>query len=343
MLYRLLLALWLLSVTSGQAFAQTAPSGQLRVTAPIQATVFIDCEEAGPTPLTRYLPTGTYTVRVVADGFTPYVRRVSVANNQVAAVAATLLDGGNTLEFCVEPVGGQLTLNGDDAGYVPSRLDVQEGSYEYKVVKEGYEPLVGQVSVTSGGNPLIKGEMVKATGRFVVTSSPEGADVYLDGTLMGTTPLEFDGVAPGVHKVALMRAGSGLVVREVDTRDGSAGEVSVRLKDNATRITIKAKGETITLDGIVLGTDKASLDAARGKYTLQAGQVSADITVKSASAQTWVVSDGEVVELPPLTRRPVFWAATGGGAAVAAAATTTAIVLTRPEPQPDGDIVVQMP
>ncbi len=343
MLYRLLLALCALLISSGPAFAQTGPSGQLRVTAPIQATVFIDCEEAGPTPMTRYLPTGTYTVRVVADGFTPYVRRVSVANNQVAAVSATLLDGGNTLEFCVEPVGGQLTLNGEDGGYVPSRLDVAPGNYEYKVVKEGYEPLTGQISVENGGNPLISGEMVKATGRFSVTSNPEGAEVYLDGELMGKTPLDFDGVAPGVHKVALMSPGKGLVVREVDTTDGRVGEVSVRLKDDATRITIKAKGETILLDGIELGPDKASLDAARGKYSLQAGDFTEDISVKSGPAQTWVLSDGELVELPPLTRRPVFWAATGGGAAAAVAVTTVAIIASRPEPQPDGDIVVQMP
>lgn len=342
MLYRLLLALCLSLFVSGQALAQTGPSGQLRITAPIDATVFIDCEEIGATPVTRYVPTGTYNVRVVADGFAPFVRRVNVVNNQVASINATLVQGGNTLEFCTQPNGGKLSINGKDAGYVPTRLDLAPGSYDYKVVKEGYEPLVGKVTIPHGGNPLVSGEMVESTGRFVVTSTPEGADIYLNGTKMGVTPLEFDGVDPGVHTVALMKPGSGMVVREIDTTDGSVGEVSARLKDG-TRITIKAKGENITLDGVDLGPDKAKLEAARGNYALKAGDVEQELEVGSGPAQSWVIKDGELKELPPMTRRPTFWAATGGGAAAAIVATTVMVIAAQPETQPDGDIVVTMP
>lgn len=342
MLYRLLLILGLMLLAPVEALAQSGPSGQLRVTAPIQATVYVDCEEIGPTPITRYVPTGTYTVRVVADGFAPFVRRVNVVNNQVASVSATLVQGGNTLEFCVEPNGGKLEINGQDAGYVPTRLDLSPGTYDYKVVKEGYEPLTGKVTIPNGGNPLINDAMTEATGRFVVESNPKGADVYLNGEKMGVTPLEFDGVEAGVHKVALIKPGAGMVVREVDTRDGSVGEVSARLKDG-TKVTIKAKGESIVLDGVDLGPDNAKLEASRGKYALEAGDINETIEVKNGPAQTWVVKDGELTELPPLTRRPAFWGAAGAIAVPAIAVTTVAIIVSRPEPQPDGDIVVTMP
>ena len=156
-------------------------------------------------------------------------------------------------------------------------------------------------------------------------------------------PLEIDGIEPGMHKVGLMLAGHGLLVRVVDTSDGSVGDVSARLNKGGTRTTIKAKGETIYLDGIDLGPDKARLVASRGSYTVKAGDMSGTISVKSGSAQTWVVENGELTELPALTQRPAFWVATGGGAAAAVAATVVAIVVTRPEPQPDGDIVVTMP
>ena len=71
----------------------------------------------------------------------------------------TFMEYTNTLEFCVDPTGGKLEINGQDAGYVPTRLDLSPGTYDYKVVKEGYEPLTGKVTIPNGGNPLINGSM----------------------------------------------------------------------------------------------------------------------------------------------------------------------------------------
>jgi hypothetical protein len=46
-----------------------------------------------------------------------------------------------------------------------------------------------------------------ATGRLVVTTQPEGAQVFVDGRLSGTTPVTIENVAPGVRQVLVRRAG----------------------------------------------------------------------------------------------------------------------------------------
>ncbi|HXX55773.1 MAG TPA: PEGA domain-containing protein [Methanoregula sp.] len=48
---------------------------------------------------------------------------------------------------------------------------------------------------------------VPETGTINVTSSPEGADVYLDGAMVGSTPGDFPGIAPGTHAVVLQKSG----------------------------------------------------------------------------------------------------------------------------------------
>ena len=44
-------------------------------------------------------------------------------------------------------------------------------------------------------------------GILYLGSSPDGASVYIDGSLKGTTPLTIRPIAPGVHAITLKKAG----------------------------------------------------------------------------------------------------------------------------------------
>ncbi|NYT17173.1 MAG: PEGA domain-containing protein, partial [Methanomicrobiales archaeon] len=44
-------------------------------------------------------------------------------------------------------------------------------------------------------------------GSIYVFSYPAGANIYLDGTLKGTTPITITGVSAGSHKLALTKSG----------------------------------------------------------------------------------------------------------------------------------------
>ena len=59
------------------------------------------------------------------------------------------------------------------------------------------------IDTSKAGSP----GLVPETGTINVTSSPEGADVYLDGTLVGSTPGNFPGIAPGMHTIVVHKNG----------------------------------------------------------------------------------------------------------------------------------------
>jgi PKD repeat protein len=67
------------------------------------------------------------------------------------------------------------------------------------------------------------------TGSIRVTSSPSGAQVRIDGALVGTTTHEQPNVAPGLHTVEVSRSGYQTVTQQVNVVAGQTSQVSVTL------------------------------------------------------------------------------------------------------------------
>lgn len=352
-----LLALFMWVV--GAAHAEEDP-GILRITANVaNAEVWVDNESVGQAPITRYLPAGSHSVRIAADGFNPFVQRITVYPGKAVDVKGTLMRGGNTVDFLITPGGGEILLDGHPTNRkTPTRLTgVPAGKHTWSVERDGHETLGGEFILTDGGNVLISGEMESSEGRFSILSRPEGATVYLDGEMVGVTPLQLTDIPRGEHRVGLVHDDHALLVRTVETWNGEKGEVNAKLKDDGAKVIVKTGSSSagVTLDGVPIGTGKkVTVLAQRGGYDLHieapgAAPVDERISVPISGSVQWnaeLASTGgtsSITEATPMLRRPLFWVAVGGGAAlVGGGAAITAAVLA-PDPDPEGDTVVQLP
>ena len=116
-------------------------------------------------------------------------------------------------------------------GLTPRKVTgVSPGIRTVKMTKEGYADFFDQVLVTTSGIKMVMATLSPATGSIRLNSIPPHADVYLDSTLVGTTPMTITGVSPGAHTLVLMKEG---------------------YRDYSTGITI-TDGETIRLPNIFL-------------------------------------------------------------------------------------------
>jgi hypothetical protein len=70
---------------------------------------------------------------------------------------------------------------------------------------------------------------VGATGSIAVTSSPTGAEIYIDNAYKGITPLTVDGVAAGTHAVRVALAGYSDWSTSVQVGAGSTASASASL------------------------------------------------------------------------------------------------------------------
>lgn len=345
--------LTLLGAVALAAHPAHAADGILTVKSPVAAAeVYVDGQNLGPVPVTKFLAPGPHAVRVVADNYDPYVRKVDIGDGKKVELNAVLMEGVGTAEFVGGGTGARLAVDGKDRGQLPMRLtDLTPGSHTWTVTAPKLEPAQGTLEFVKGKNYLIDVKLRSATGVFVVDSTPAGAAVTLDGKAVGVTPLRLEGVTPGVHGVVVQAEGRAAVVRSVDTTDGSRGEVNATLpKAGAVlKVTTGSPNATVSLNGAPIGQGASVRfgPVEKGKSQLAIdvdGTRVADTVSVPGSGTVLLHRAGSAIEIQkPLTQRWGFWAAMGGGVAAAAGAGVATAVAVQPEPLPSGDTVVTLP
>lgn len=339
-----------------------APTGILKVSVKAPgAQVWVDNVLLGPAPLTRYLPVGEHTVRVAADNFTPAVRTLTIGEDRSSSFEPTLLPGEGSVEFAVEISGAKLILDEQRTSSLPVRLSLnEEGRHRYRIEAPGFAPFEGELDWRRGQNLLIVPSLKSTAGRLSVRSDPPGAEVLLDGAAIGQTPLEREGLSPGLHLVEVRAANGRRALAVADTSTGEEAAVVARLteRSGSAKLRTGSAESTLRMAGVELGAGKQVLlsDLARGRYSVEVqrpgyspatGRLDVQAGRRSAYRLRWV-AEGErgrskVEPLPPLARRWTFWALVGGGAAVVGGTTAAVLIATQPEPQPEPDQTLPLP
>ena len=115
------------------------------------------------------------------------------------------------------PAGARVVLDGRDVGETPLTVrDVARGAHTVRVVRDGYVADQRRVIVSAArpaqsltialSRPAAAAQSTlpgpgQPVAALYVASRPAGASVFLDGKLIGTTPLQIGEVAAGDHTV----------------------------------------------------------------------------------------------------------------------------------------------
>jgi hypothetical protein len=132
-----------------------------------------------------------------------------------------------------------------------------------------------------------------STGSVYVTTLPSGADVWLDGTHIGRSPLVLDAVATGRHTLGLTKSGWNPRQLDLTVTEGQTTLSSTRLERAAGATTQPPPGSivvhgaqvrSVKIDGRTVTAEKdGSYPATAGMHQLVAqtsrGRVSRDVTV----------------------------------------------------------------
>jgi tetratricopeptide (TPR) repeat protein len=115
-------------------------------------------------------------------------------------------ESGGGVEVSSEPGGASVFVNGRLVGATPLVLRrLLPGAYSLRLEKQGLQPCNRRFSV--GRETLVIRERLapQPVGRLVVEVEPRGAEVLLDGELVGLTPLKLNSVFPGVHELVIRK------------------------------------------------------------------------------------------------------------------------------------------
>jgi hypothetical protein len=205
-----------LNVVEGQTVKVSAelkatmagPVGAIRVlsNAP-KARVYLDGTDLGPAPLDiKDVKPGEHVIEVKAPGYLPREERITVSAGSASVLKLDLQptaaeDSGKIKVVSPVPEAA-VFIDGERLGNVPQEKEVPMGEHYVVVTKPGYKKFEEKISLKAGQTLTVTAELA-AVGPLRVLSTPSGAEVEIDGVVVGKTPFNADDVEIGQHVVKL--------------------------------------------------------------------------------------------------------------------------------------------
>jgi serine/threonine-protein kinase len=205
---------------------------------------------AAPPPAVATAPPATATPgRVGAPGDTdvtvppaPDPSRTQAAQ-QAPSPASVARTTRGRLAIRTVPTGGLVSLNGQTQGVAPQTIgDLPLGEHSIQVARPGYRTATQRVTLTADEPSRdVTVRLVRAaaprpspppatTGFLTVNTRPAGARVFVDGRVVGQTPLSRTSLSPGSHPVRIEMTGYRTISTTIVVKAGEVTPVSVSLE-----------------------------------------------------------------------------------------------------------------
>jgi len=216
-----------------------------------------------------YKTTNNYQIKFSKDGY--YTKTVSVygedmIDNGKAYVNVTLkaIPTNGYISITSSPSNAMIYVDEYNEGTTPRTVTVDGGTtHTVKLVKDGYLTQTKSVYVPAGGTSSVSMTLTPSTtyGYLAVTSSPSVANIYIDGTYKGQTPMTVT-LPTGNHTLALSKSGYTGFQKTITIYEGATSSVYGVLAENPTSAYVNVSstptGASVYIDGEFIGVTPSS-------------------------------------------------------------------------------------
>lgn len=196
--------------------------------APVQVTskpdgaeVSVDGKAFGRTPIELELSAGERRIEVGLAGYNTWNDRIMVVADVpqvLPEIALTLADA--RLSLASVPNDASVSVDNQYRGRTPLSLSLTPGrAHSISVAKPGFEPATRELTLAADSERALSIELVAQYGEVDVQSLPEGAEIWVDDRLAGTTPTRLHLMAVS-QQIEVRADGFASEHREITPRPG---------------------------------------------------------------------------------------------------------------------------
>ena len=261
---------------------------------PDDAEVYIDDEYVGRTPLTVTLLSGTHTVVIKKEGYLPYSTTLTLDAGDVRTIHAELKPEIGWIRITSNPSGADVYVDGEYRGDTPGTYEVHPGTHRIRIILDHYFEYSTTVEVAANETRELSVVLRPKPARLTVYSDPPGAEVYVNGDLLGKTPVRDHELAPGRYNIIVLKEGYEPYERNVTLNPDQDYSINAKLEYTMSRLVVKSEpeGASVFVNGELIGKTPTEKILEPGTY---------EVTVSLEGYETYetdiTLEKGEVREL----------------------------------------------
>lgn len=158
------------------------------------AQIYVDGVHKGSTDLDVRISSGSHRIKLVKEGYLPYEADIIIVGGRTTDISGNL-QPVRPVKVTSNTEGAKVYIDGEEKGAIPSTgsltiYDVAVGRHTVKLTKDCYTDFTTIIEVDAEEPITETAATLTPLGKgwLSVTSTPSGADIYIDGNLKGTTP-----------------------------------------------------------------------------------------------------------------------------------------------------------
>ena len=175
---------------------------------PEGATVSVDGEPVGVTPLQAVLDAGRYVLAIEHPGYRRFESPITVKSGEPLRIGPVELGLPDArLSVRTEPDGADVSVAGQYRGRSPLTLTLAPGvPHEVVASRAGYEAAMRTVSARPGERASLSLELVPILGEVTVRGQPTDAELFVDGVSRGPAGQTLS-LPAAPHRLEVRKAG----------------------------------------------------------------------------------------------------------------------------------------
>lgn len=205
--------------------------GSLKVsTKPEDALITLDGSFVGITPLfLKSIPPGVHHIKAAKFLWLTQECIVFIVRGREKTVIMDIEPNHGTLAITSDPDGVEIYISEAFKGSTPKNIRVTPGTYHIVLKAEKhYQDFEQTITVQKGNQYSINHFFKEKVVNLSVTSEPTNAEVKLDGTPSGQTPLTLEKVKVGTHQIVLRKGHLGCL-KNIEVNSKIEGKIHATL------------------------------------------------------------------------------------------------------------------
>jgi len=246
-------------------------------TIPTNAEIYIDNQKVGTgEAISAVSIGGEHRYRVVCEDYYTKEGVVVFSKREEKSINVELEPNFSYIIIKTDPSGADVYIDDVKVGTTPYQMKkITLGNHVVELKKNGYESYADMISIIRGeinrqleNVPLTA--MRVAYGTIFVTSTPEGADINIDGEYKGRTPQTIE-MLIGEHTIVVIKEGSSPASKTVTVNENQTTNVSLYLESGREiAISTNGTGDKIYVDGNYIGVSPLKTIMGYGNHNVEA-------------------------------------------------------------------------